>query len=85
MPISPLNITTAELAEVIAPVLEYNVNEIIEEGSRDDIYKITIDFKNKKQTVPVSMSITSEGNIIDGSIVFPEEILNTVRKNTKKK
>lgn len=86
VPKNPLNVTITELAEAIAPVIEYNVVDIIEEESGGyDTYKITIEFKKKKETVPVSMSITNNGKIIEGNIAIPEDILNTARKSAKNK
>lgn len=86
VPKNPLNITSAELAEAIAPVLEYSVIDVTEEESGGyNTYRITIEFKNKKGVVPVSMSITNRGNIIDGSISIPEDILNTARKKATSK
>ena len=86
VPKNPLNITSAELAEAIAPVLEYSVIDVTEEESGGyNTYRITIEFKNKKGAVPVSMSITNRGNIIDGSISIPEDILNTARKKATNK
>ncbi len=86
VPKNPLNITIAELAEAISPVIEYSVVEIIEEESGGyGTYRITIDFKKKKETVPVSMSITNNGQIIEGNIAIPEDILNTARKSAKNK
>lgn len=86
VPKNPLNITMAELAEAIAPVIEYRVIDIIEEESGGyGTYKITIEFNKKKETVPVSMSITNDGNIIDGSITLPQNILEVARDKTKNK
>lgn len=86
VPKNPLNIIMAELAEAIAPVIEYRVIDIIEEESGGyGTYKITIEFNKKKETVPVSMSITKDGNIIDGSITLPQDILEVARDKTKNK
>ncbi len=86
VPKNPLNITMAELAEAIAPVIEYRVIDIIEEESGGyGTYKITIEFNKKKETVPVSMSIKNDGNIIDGSITLPQDILEVARDKTKNK
>ena len=86
VPKNSLNITPAELAEAIAPVIEYSVIDIKEEASgRFDTYRVTMEFTKKKGSVPVSMSITNSGNIIDGSISIPEDILNVARKNAKNK
>ena len=86
VPKNPLNITIAELAEAIAPVIECGIIDIIEEESGGyGTYKITMEFKKKKETVPVSMSITNNGNIIDGSITLPQDILDVARNNKKNK
>lgn len=86
VPKNSLNITMAELAEAIAPVIECGIIDIIEEESGGyGTYKITMEFKKKKETVPVSMSITNNGNIIDGSITLPQDILDVARNNTKNK
>lgn len=86
VPKNSLNITMAELAEAIAPAIEYGIIDISKEESGGyDTYKITIEFKKKKETVPVSMSITNNGNIIDGSITLPQDILDVARNNTKNK
>ena len=81
-PNNSLNITSAEFAEAIAPVQEYSIIDVKDE---ENTYRITIEFINKKGTVPVSMSMTSNGKIIDGSITIPEDILDTVRKKVKNK
>jgi hypothetical protein len=85
VPKNSLNINAIELAEAIAPVIEYSVVDIIEDPEEYGTYKVKIEFKNQKETVPVSMSITNEGKIIDGSIAIPEEILNTAREKAKNK
>lgn len=85
IPKNSQDITSAELAAAIAPVIEYSVVEIVEEESGYGTYRITIEFKKKKETVPVSMSITKDGKIIDGSISIPEDMLNAIRKKAKNK
>lgn len=85
VPKNPLNINTIELADAIAPVAEYSVVDIKEEPGGYRTYRVKIEFKNQKGTVPVSMSITNEGKIIDGSFDLPEDILNSARNNTKNK
>jgi len=81
-----LKITATELAEAIAPVTEYNIIEIKEEGFEGfDTYKIRIEFIKKKEIIPVSMSITNQGGIIDGSVVIPEDILRSIRKKAQNK
>lgn len=85
VPQNPLHITIEELAEAIAQVIEYRIVDIKDEESLGyDTYRITIEFTNKKATIPVSMSVTNRGNIIDGSISLPESVLNTVRKSKHK-
>ena len=81
-----LKITATELAEAIAPVTEYNIIEIKEEGFEGfDTYKIRIEFIKKKEIIPVSMSINNQGGIIDGSVVIPEDILRSIRKKAQNK
>lgn len=84
VPQNPLHITIEELADAIAQVIGFSAIEIKEEPGGYDTCRITIAFTNKKRTIPVSMSITNKGNIIDGSISMPEDVLNTVRKGKRK-
>lgn len=85
VPQNPLNINTIELAYAIAPVTEYRVVDIKEEPEGYDTYRVKIEFKNQQGTVPVLISITKEGKIIDGSFDLPKDILNTAREKTKNK
>ena len=85
VPRNSLDISSAELSEVIAPVKEYGISETKEEKSGYGTYWITVVFKKKKETVTASMSITNEGNIIDGSIFISEDIIANYRKTAKAK
>lgn len=86
VPKNALNITATELAEAIAPTSEYSIREIVEDESNVfDTYKVVVDFKRKKEIVPVSMSVTKDGKIIDGTIVIPDEMLERAKRNEKAK
>ena len=82
-----LNISSAELAEAIAPAMMINLLDIKkeEESGSYDTFKITVAVAKEKETVPVSMSITNQGNIIDGTISIPEDVLERARKKLKTK
>ena len=85
VPKNGLDISIGELAQAIAPVLEYSVVEITQEDTKDyNTYRIKVEFKKKKEIIPASMSITDDGKIILGTIVIQEEILGRVRKKAKK-
>ena len=79
IPKNNLLVSFSELADAIAPVQEISLLDIREEPSGYNTYRISIEFKKKKESVIVSMSITKKGNIIDGTIELPEDILRRVR------
>ena len=78
-----LNISAKELAEAIAPVVEYRLLDIQEESAKFDTYKVSVEFKKKKEAIIVTMSITNEGKIVSGTITLPQDVLDKVRKNSK--
>lgn len=80
-----LDITADELAEAISPVIDYTIRDFEEETSAYNTYRVIFDIKNKKEEVPVSMSVTDNGKIVFGSILIPDNVLEKVRKKSANK